>query len=303
MGPSWGPGDSAGGAGSSGSGGGGGGAAPVGGGGGGAGPAAAPTAPRGGGIPIDFRRGKTSKELLEIDWTYPVWKPTTGGTAAADAHTVVVEREHALPIEEAYRLIADSDRRPLLVLRECELCKGTDHALVSRSLDNEQTVLLTHWFRCVKLPPNVLDDKHPFFNLFKPDKPGAVLPHLFFASWDGNNKVALPGDQSQAELWKIMFDVLDREYRGNAKKQVKDLRVLLSRFDSVDALEQQLKARMDQEIDKRGPDSPRLKKMHAQLDDLQAQRQDLREKCKQLRELALVAEAEPAAPKAEAGGG
>ena len=63
-------------------------------------------------------------------------------------------------------------------MRECERCKGTDHALLSRSLDNEQTVLLTHWFHCVKLPPNVLEAKHPLPNMFLRTKDGERLQHL-----------------------------------------------------------------------------------------------------------------------------
>jgi hypothetical protein len=215
---------------------------------------------------------------------------------------VVVEREHALPLREAYELISNGDRRPLLVLRECELCKGTDHALLSRSMDNEQTVLMTHWFRCVKLPPNVLDDKHPFFNLFKPEQDGAGMPHLYFCSFDGNNKVAMSGDQSQAELWKTMYDILDREYRGNARKQLKELRALLSKFDSIDALELEIKARMDREIDKHGPKSTKLAKMQQELDGLDDQRQELRDKEKELRELALVQPAEQLAGPKDAGG-
>lgn len=201
---------------------------------------------------------------------------------------MVAQREYALPLAEAYELITDGDRRPLLVLRECERCKGTDHALLNQSMDNEQTVLLARWFKCVKLPPNVLDDKHPFYNLFRREQEGERIPHLYFCSHDGSNKQALPGDQTQAQLWEVMYSILEREYDGNAKKRVKELRALLSQFDSVDALAKELKARMDRELDKRGPDSPKLKQMQDDLDELGEKRQKLLDEEKKLRELPLV---------------
>ncbi|GAB4143415.1 MAG: hypothetical protein Fur0037_10990 [Planctomycetota bacterium] len=202
--------------------------------------------------------------------------------------------EHALPLAEAYELITDGDRRPLLVLRECELCKGTDHALLSRSMDNEQTVLLTHWFRCVKLPPNVMDGKHPFHNLFDPSESDQGVPHLFLADSDGSGKIALSGQQSQAELWDAMYSVLERNYARDAKKSIKDLRALLSQFDSIDALDREIRARMDKEIDKRGPDSRRLKKMQDQLAELEKRRRDLRAREKELRDLTLLSPASDA---------
>ena len=66
----------------------------------------------------------------------------------------------ALSREEAVKKIAGTDPRPLLVVRECNLCRGANHALLSHKLDNERTLLLTQWFHCVKLRPNVLDKNH-----------------------------------------------------------------------------------------------------------------------------------------------
>src|SRR5690606_30487303 len=129
----------------------------------------------------------------------PVYKPITGAAKPGE-RTVAQEVDRALPVEMAFELVADGDRRPLLIVRECELCKGTDHAVLSRTLDNEQTVLLTHWFRCIKLPPNVLKENHPFFNLFKREKDGEKIPHLFFSDPNGANKTTLPGDQAQSDL-------------------------------------------------------------------------------------------------------
>ncbi|MGC6486997.1 MAG: hypothetical protein ACON4Z_05100 [Planctomycetota bacterium] len=237
---------------------------------------------------MDFRRGRTAKEMLKIEWTYPVYKPTTP-TRRAGERTVAQEVERALPVEKAYELVADGDQRPLLILRECELCKGTDHAVLSRTLDNEQTVLLTHWFRCVKLPPNVLTEKHPFYNLFKKGDGEKKVPHLFFADPNGDHKKALPGDQSQSDLWKVMFAYLDRCYDENAKSAIKQLRKLLGQYDKLDAAEDLVRARIDKEIEKNGPKSRKLKKFDKDLAKLAKERDKLRQKEQELRDLALKA--------------
>lgn len=244
-----------------------------------------PGGPRGGGIAIDFRRGKTAKKLLEIDWVYPVWKPV--GERASNGQTAAVEVERALPLEQAYELVTDGDRRPVLILRECERCKGTDHAFLSRTLDNEQTVLLAHWFRCVKLPPNVLSDRHPFYNLFKQEKEGEKIPHLFFVDPDGSNKKELPGDQPQAVLWSTMFEFLERCYAEDSKAAIKELRQLLSQFDKLDAEEQLVKGRLDKEIEKNGPGSAKVRKLEADLQEVGRKRDKLQARERELRDLAL----------------
>lgn len=256
---------------------------------------------RGGGIALDFRRGKTAKKLLEIEWAYPVYKPTERVVREGEV-TVGTEVERALPLEQAYELIADGDRRPLLVLRECDLCKGTDHALLSRSLDNEQTVLLTHWFRCVKLPTNVLTEVHPLHNLFLREKEGARIPHLFFADPDGQNRKELPGDQPQSVLWDTMFDYLDRCYAEDAKSAVKELRQVLGQYDKIDAREQEIKGRIDREIEKNGPKSAKLKKLDRDLGKLTKEREKLAARERELRDLALQAMEAPAEDPADAAG-
>ncbi|MFT4512049.1 MAG: hypothetical protein ACI89X_001991 [Planctomycetota bacterium] len=230
--------------------------------------------------------------MLKVEWTYPVYKPTTPARKPGQ-RTVAKEVDRALPIEQAYMLVADGDKRPLLIMRECELCKGTDHAMMSRTLSNEQTVLLTHWFRCVKLPPNVLTEKHPFFNLFKKGEKQKKVPHLFFADPNGDHKSALPGDQSQSQLWKVMFTYLDRCYDENAKAAIKQLRKVLGSYDKIDAQEQLIRSRIDKEIEKNGPKSKKLKKFDKDLAKVAVQREKLRAKEKDLRDLVLKAPVEP----------
>jgi len=233
---------------------------------------------------------------LQIEWNYPLWKPAEKDQPDAPGTTVVAQIEHALPAAEAWKLTNDGDKRPLLVLRECERCKGTDHALINRELDNEQTLLLTRWFRCVKLPTNVLDEKHPLYKLFERSKPGEPIPHLFFCDPDGGNKAPLPGNQSQTELWEVMYGFLERCYQGDAKKTVKELRSLLGQFDRLDVQEIDARARIDKEIEKSGPASERLGKLEAELKKLTKEREDLKVREKKLRAMALKELAEGTAP-------
>jgi hypothetical protein len=248
---------------------------------------------RGGGIALDFRRGKSAKKMLEIAWVYPVWKPLENASSHNDGRTVVKQVERALPLEQAYELVTDGDKRPVLILRECDRCKGTDHAFLSRTLDNEQTVLLAHWFRCVKLPPNVLTDNHPFYNLFKQVKEGERIPHLFFCDPDGSNRAELPGDQPQTQLWQTMFTFLERCYDESAKDAIKELRQLLSQFDKLDNEEVLVKGKLDKEIEKNGPDSPKVKKLEADLAKVGKDREKLVAREKELRDLALKAMPSP----------
>ena len=67
---------------------------------------------RGGGIPLDFRRGKTAKKALEIQWVYPVWKPVERELKPGET-TVAAERERALPLEKAYELACSVANRNL----------------------------------------------------------------------------------------------------------------------------------------------------------------------------------------------
>lgn len=226
--------------------------------------------------------------MLAIEWVHPVYKAAER-VAKAGETTIASEVERPLSLEEAYALIASGDRRPLLVLRECERCKGTDHALLSRTLDNEQTVLLTHWFRCVKLPTNVVGDKHPLHALFARQKEGERIPHLFFADPDGQNRRVLPGDQAQSDLWDVMFDYLHRCYAEDAKDALKELRQVLSQYDKLDVQEQNTKNRIDREIEENGPKSPKIAKLEDDLVAVAKKRQKLAAQERELRDLALKA--------------
>ena len=169
-----------------------------------------------------FTRGRTAKKRLKIDWKVPVY------IAEQVQHTASAT---VLTREEAFAFLRKDDKRPLLVLRECHACAGTDLALLSRATNNERTMLLTSWFQCVKLPSTVLRRDHALRNLFPATRP----PHLFFSTNDGKEVLTLPGNQTPSRVWKAMTKMLRKTYKGDSTKAVKQLLGMLEQFDKVDA--------------------------------------------------------------------
>jgi len=175
---------------------------------------------------------------------------------------------HALERDDAFVRLAGDDPRPLLVMRECGLCKGTDDAVLSRNLDNEKPLLLSRWFHCVKLKQSVLEDEHTFNKLFA----GRPKPHLFLSSADGQTYRPLPGDQTPSVLVNTMSDVLFDSYEGNPKRALKELFKVLTRYDHLDSMEDGLREQKDMEIERRGPNTSKMKRLQAKLDRIAAQK-------------------------------
>ena len=155
-------------------------------------------------------------EELGIRWKYPGYIAPIDETAAKEGkdRSLSMRRKEALLAGEAFAYLSGEDRRPLLVLRECTTCTGTEDALMTKGADNEKTMLMSRWFHCVKLPPDVLKEGHPFHALFAGDDPA----HLFVARWDGSQRRDLTGAQSRTELWGVMGDILASEYQKKPDK-------------------------------------------------------------------------------------
>ena len=224
-------------------------------------------------------RGPTSRDALTIAWDFPVYeaKPLGDGNSRAKA------ARRRLELADAFEFLAADDPRPLLVLRECLTCNGTDDALLTREADNEKTMLMSRWFRCVKLPPNVLEEDHPFHGLFADEDPG----HLFVASPDGTNRRDLNGQQSRTELWKVMEGLLHLEYASKPaySKSLKKLSNLLDEFDSLDADIRDLEKQIDKRIEDDGPGSRKLKGLAKKLDKAKKERAEARAEAERLTKL------------------
>jgi hypothetical protein len=228
---------------------------------------------------LSFERQATSKKLLEIAWDYP---ETLDAHEADDGKTRASARMIKISREEALARLTAGDDRPLLVLRECNVCKGSDDALLGNKLENERTKLLTRWFHCVKFKPNVMfDENHTFHALFD----GKPAPHLFLCRADGSQLVPLGGRVPQGEIWAAMHAVLASHYERDAKEATDGILELMAHFDHLDAMELQFKEQIDAEIEVRGPKSAKLRRLREKLAKVDADRDELRARQKKLEDL------------------
>ena len=234
-------------------------------------------------MPTTFR-GPTAKGILQMQWDYPVYSEPE---QADDGGTRAKRARKALSREEALAFVAGDDPRPLLVLRECKVCNGTDEALLKGGIENERTFLLARWFHCVKLPADVLEEDHPFHALFLEEQP----EHLFVSSTDGSNHTPLESQTSRSELWKHMKKLLAVEYEDSPDKALKKLNRTLDKLDQADERWNELSAKRDDLLEKEGPKSRRLKKLDSQLEDVTAERTELKAELAKAFELELKARA------------
>ena len=227
-------------------------------------------------------RGPTSRVELKIPWEFPTYVEQV----AAGDQTIARQARKALTAEKAFAYLSGEDRRPLLVLRECLKCNGTDNALMTRNQDNERTLLMSRWFHCIKLPPDVLEEDHPFHVLFDGEKPG----HLFFARWDGSQRKDLTGQQSRTELWHLMEGYLASDYEQDAEVSLKRMLALLDRYDLIDSDIAAVKDAMDDVIEEGQADSAKMRKLQQKLADLESARTKARADAVGLSELKLKQE-------------
>ncbi len=236
--------------------------------------------PRTGGIPLSFERGSTSKDRLKIDWVHPVPPKRSDTQTSASG---------PLALEQALALLWDSsDQRPLLVLRECSLCKDGDEALLQRSLNNDRTLLLTKWFRTVRLPAHVAEAGHPFHNVFAGHSFADTWPHFYLLAHPGAKPVTFTGQQTQTQLWRGMFDVLEQRYARDPVKALKEWLTVLDAFDTIDVRRRQLQEQLDETRATDGPTSSRAKKLGDALAKLQQERETTLARETKIRDLGLL---------------
>lgn len=214
----------------------------------------------GAGLPAEQPRGPSTKGILRISWDYPIYQarePESGtGTAVARARA-------ALPRDEALRVIAGQDPRPLLVVRECKVCNKTDDALLRPGAQNERTILLSRWFHCVKVPVDVLQPDHPFNALF----PDTKSEHLFVSAADGSEKVPLESSTSRVELWSSMSRTLAAAYAKDPTGATKDITKFLDKLDLLDERVHGLERSRDDLLETSGKlDARRLKKLEREIE-------------------------------------
>jgi hypothetical protein len=228
------------------------------------------------------KHGKTAKKTMKLQWDYPVFgfkkikKEHENGTIAQSVERAVVRAV-------AFMDIAKGDLRPVLVLRECKLCNGTDDALLSSYESNEDILLMVKWFHCVKLPQDVLRKTHSYHNLFPEEHP----PHLFVSRHDGTDPIPLQGDLSRTELIKNLYEMLDMTYKNKAKPRVKELKKILYKYDMLDERIQRLEITIDDELEARGPKSKKIAKYRNQLNGAKKEMKSLKDQEEKLYKMDL----------------
>lgn len=244
-------------------------------------PGAAPGAPGRGsftGVPLTVLRGPTTRDALTIDWVYPVYQPDSmipeSGSYSAPIR-VALERA------KAFQLLRDGDPRPLLILREFRTFDDPDNERLSRQLYTESAVILSYWFRCIRLPHHVEEADHPFHELFAWPR----APQLFLAAADGEAVWPFDHGSSRADLAELMLDVLETTYACRPEKNCEQLVKLLPRFDQLDAEIRRLKEELDKVIEDSGPRSVRVRKVQKDLDKAEAERQALLDRQRQLQDI------------------
>src|SRR5262245_5288255 len=232
----------------------------------GPGPSTPGPGPSTGGPYLTKPRGPTTRMELEIKWDHPV--PPKDG----DPERTAAIPRRALPLVEALAIIRGNDPRPLLVLRECARCSGTEDALLARMEDNERTYLMSRWFHCVKLPPAVLEPDHPFHELF----PGEEPAHLFLSRADGSLRHDLSGVHAQGELWAAMKELLASEYRSDPEHALVKLSKILDGFDELDERILALERRIERTVEEQGEDGTDLGRLRRQLAEMCVKRDEMR---------------------------
>lgn len=216
-------------------------------------------------------RRESAKRILNLDWDFAVYVDPVEEAARASGMSYAKAKRQALERIKAFEVLAGNDPRPLLVMRECGWCEGTDDALLSSTLDNEMTILLSNWFHTVKLPNHVLEADHEFRKLFDDNSPA----HLFVSATDGSGIVHLNGQQSQSQMWDAMLGILDESFDGDAKRTVQSLQKVLDKLDMADEETELLQARFDDALERKGPRSTKFKKAKKDLDKAVAKQKKL----------------------------
>ncbi len=221
--------------------------------------------------------------MLAFDWDLPVVNLDREAPRKG-AETVAKIARRAIPKSDVFASIAKGDRRPLLVMRECTMCRGSDAPLMRRGVGDERTQILAKWFHCVKLSPDVVKADHPYHHLFDEKAP----PHIFVSKFDGSERIALQGDDDQSVLWAAMNRTLEANYKSSPNKAVKRLQQLLSEFDNLDQMEALHREQIEKEVVKNGVKSSRVKKLQGKLKKLLAKKKVALAKAAKLRDLGLV---------------
>ncbi len=240
-------------------------------------PATAPVAaPRGAAITFEHRRN--ALDQLRVDWDFPAFPPET-----TEGDTVAPKVYRALPAEEAIKRLAGTDRRPLLVLRECWICQGSESALLNVKEASEKTLLFAKWFHCIRLDDSVRHETHPCHKLLQE----SGMPHLLLCESNGATLTPLDGKRPQSQLWSAMRKVLRQAYTKDPDQAVRELFKVLAEHDHLDSREAEVAAQLQSMLDKQAKTSPAVRELEQELARIATQRADLQKRQDEIADLGL----------------
>jgi len=217
-------------------------------------------------VPLDFRRGPTAREFLELDWSLPVVDVAIGQTTQA--------RQSAMTRADAVAWLRGADPRPLLVVRECT-CSASHGGLLIDNLAPESLRILGLWFHCVRLPEAARRADHPAHALFD-DGAWHVLA-------DNERGELVPIAARPGELLRRLRATIASRYPGGAdgwQRRVGDLEGMLKDMDRVDGERSLAWSAFVDEVEERGA-TARSRVLRERLDRLGRDREELLRRCEE----------------------
>lgn len=231
-----------------------------------------PTTPRG--MVMDFRRDDATLRAIDIEWNFPK----------------VPASDHPLAWKDAVAVLADDDRRPILVRRQPHEVEADQAARITALLDLEEVRIMSRWFRCVDVPDATRHPAHPLSGLYFPE----YAPLLFIVHPDASDPVGFSGFEPPSEMVRALHRALERAYEGNAPRAVKGIRRILEDYDRLYARERELKQLRDDAIVDDGPDDEKVRKYARKLEQVRAEIEMVKEREAKLSALELrAAEEDP----------
>jgi len=189
--------------------------------------------------------------------------------------------EKQLSEAEVVEHLRGDDKRPLLVLRDCGGCDKKVDDLVNRTLANEQVILASQWFHCVRVSKEAADPRHPFHALFEGTNP----PHIIMTSWSGSKLTPRLATTADKVFWKEIVRVLRVDYRKNPTKHVRDLQRALDKFDMLQAKRDELTRQLAAATEKKK--AARQKRLEKKLAEVEQDLAKAAERETKLKDLGL----------------
>ena len=209
-------------------------------------------------------RSHFSRRRLVIQWNYP-----QGGLEPLDAAAALREMHKA-------------DPRPLLIVRDSNEFENSDEALFGGQKDSELLILLTYWFKCIKVDRRVVTNtSHPFHALFAGEHP----PYLLLVSGDDKTRIALGARLAQSKVTANLVGLLNAEYTKDTLAVAKTWLRLLGEYDRLEQAAGVLNDGLIRQIRKKSRAG--ISRARAKLRALETHRQRLLAREKRLVDLRL----------------